>query len=284
MVEKWGRLGVVAGLLAVSACANYDIAGTSAMKAEGGAFNAALQKEYVKLAQAEADEKDWSDAGFFNGKALMAVKGESVSAQNPSERDLPSDMVKDINKKHSEVVVAVITNKSSNPTMSAFTQAMYDCWIQEQEENFQPEHIERCRANMEIGLAALKPKPAPAPEPMAKELPPVPTPMMVFFGFDSFDLSPAAMDTIKKAASLAKEAEVTGIVLHGHADKSGNVDYNKGLSRARVGVVGNAIMEAGIARNMVSKNAYGEDQPRIQTEDGVKERNNRRVEIEFVRE
>ena len=282
MLEKWGRLGVFAGVLAVSACANYDIEGTKMMKA-GDDFSAALQKEYIKLAQSEADEGDWSDAGFFNGKALAAVKGDNVTAQDSAERDLPEGSLSDVNKARSKVVVAVITNKGSNPTMSAFTQAMYDCWVQELEENFQPEHIERCKANMEIGLKALEPKAA-APAPMAKKLPDVPTPMMVFFGFDSFDLSPAALDAIGRAASAAKDAEVTGIILHGHADKSGNVDYNRGLSRARVNAVGNAIMEAGVARNMVSKNSYGENQPRIQTEDGVKERNNRRVEIEFVRQ
>jgi len=281
MLHKWGRFGVVAGVLAVSACANYDIEGTKMMKA-GDDFSTALQKEYIKLAQAEADEGDWSDAGFFNEKALAAVKGENVTAQDPAERDMPADSLSDVNKARSAVIVAVITNKGSNPTMSAFTQAMYDCWIQELEENFQPEHIAECKANMEIGLKALEPKAAVAP--MAKKMAPVPAPMMVFFGFDSFDLSPSALDTIKRAASAAKDAEVTGIILHGHADKSGNVDYNRGLSRARVNAAGNAIMEAGVARNMVSKNAYGEGQPRIQTEDGVKERNNRRVEIEFVRQ
>jgi outer membrane protein OmpA-like peptidoglycan-associated protein len=169
--------------------------------------------------------------------------------------------------------------------VAANAQVMFDCWMQEQEENFQPKDIARCRGATLAALDKLEVKPVAkaAPPAPAPKLPPVPGPYVVFFETDSFDLDEKSLAIIKEAAGNASSAKVMKAALSGHTDTVGSDDYNKGLSRARVIAVGNALMAAGISRKMVIKDHYGESKLRIATSDDTESRDNRRVEIRFDR-
>jgi outer membrane protein OmpA-like peptidoglycan-associated protein len=52
-----------------------------------------------------------------------------------------------------------------------------------------------------------------------------------------------------------------------------------GLSKRRVEAVTTAIVEAGISKELISGNFYGETRPAVQTKDGERKAENRRVEI-----
>ena len=86
-----------------------------------------------------------------------------------------------------ERLVAALAGGAADkdPANAARAQVMFDCWMQEQEENFQPAHIAACRDGftdaMGIVEAALKPAPAPvaakpAPQPVAATPAPKPDP------------------------------------------------------------------------------------------------------------
>jgi OOP family OmpA-OmpF porin len=47
---------------------------------------------------------------------------------------------------------------SAKPAMAARAQAMFECWTQEQEENNQQDHIDRCRIQFFIALAQIEQK------------------------------------------------------------------------------------------------------------------------------
>ena len=180
--------------------------------------------------------------------------------------------------------------KEKIPDQAARAQAMYECWMEEQEENIQPDDIAACRAAFEEALAeiaeALTPfmAAAPAPEPEMAPLPPVPGPFVVHFATDDFDLDDKAMAVISGASAAAKAAKITGVVVTGHTDLAGSNDYNMGLSRARVIAVGNALFaEGGATRKNITKKWLGEESPRVSTADGTSEAVNRRVEIRFTR-
>jgi OOP family OmpA-OmpF porin len=166
---------------------------------------------------------------------------------------------------------------------------MYECWMEEQEENIQPDDIAACRAAFEEALVQIAdalnpPRMAAAPAPEPAPLPPVPGPFVVYFGFDSFELDDKAMAIIKSASAAAKAAKITGVTVTGHTDLAGNTDYNMGLSRARVIAVGNALfVEGGATRQNIVKKWRGEESPRVGTADGKREALNRRVEIMFTR-
>src|SRR3546814_14624397 len=77
----------------------------------------------------------------------------------------------------------------SDPTQAAEAQVAFDCWMQEQEENFQPDDIAACRDRFEAAMAGLERAPAPTPEPPppAPTVEPTPGPYTVHFDFDGAD-------------------------------------------------------------------------------------------------
>lgn len=121
---------------------------------------------------------------------------------------------------------------------------------------------------------------APAPAPMA------PAPVaetarsyLVFFDWDSTALSGRASQIIADAAASAQRLNVTRITVAGHADASGTAQYNLGLSRRRADVVAAALVQQGVPRGAISITALGDTQPLVPTGPGVREPQNRRVQI-----
>ena len=65
----------------------------------------------------------------------------------------------------------------------------------------------------------------------------------------------------------------------GHADRSGSAQYNQRLSQRRADVVAAELVRNGVNRSDIGVSAYGESRPLVPTADGVREPQNRRVEI-----
>ena len=70
-------------------------------------------------------------------------------------------------------------------------------------------------------------------------------------------------------------------MLAGHADRSGNVQYNIGLSERRNESVTTYLAGRGIPASKIGAQAFGESSPRKATADGVRELENRRVEVTY---
>jgi OOP family OmpA-OmpF porin len=276
----------IALLPLLAACAGgQNIEATKSMANKGSAFNGALQQEYIALAMAEAEEWDMEDAHYFNNKALAAAKGDDVQPQAIKERKITGDARWDLEAARQALRASLLAgSKDYAPKESARAQAMFDCWIQEQEENDNPADVAACMNGFNEALAkvegmrlAMKAK-----APMKKMMD-LPAPYTVYFDFDSFDLSATGAAVIKEAAKASLEAKAGGVVVTGHTDKAGSDDYNKGLSRARAAAVVNALMAEGIARDSVKRMYSGEAAPEVMTKDGTKEARNRRVTISFTR-
>ena len=65
----------------------------------------------------------------------------------------------------------------------------------------------------------------------------------------------------------------------GHADRSGTPQYNQRLSQRRADAVAAELVRQGVSRNEIMVTAFGESRPLVPTADGVREPQNRRVEI-----
>lgn len=129
---------------------------------------------------------------------------------------------------------------------------------------------------------AAAPAPQPAPQPAAQPAPPaVPRNYLVFFDFDRADLTPDARQIVKLAADNAKKGGISRLNLVGHADRSGPAAYNMRLSQRRAESVRTALAADGIPAAQVTTEARGETDPLVPTADGVREPQNRRVEIIF---
>lgn len=72
-----------------------------------------------------------------------------------------------------------------------------------------------------------------------------------------------------------------GILIHGHADRSGAEDYNIDLSRRRAEAVRDYLIKNGVVPDRIRIEFFGESRPLVETVDGLPEYMNRRAEIIF---
>ena len=91
--------------------------------------------------------------------------------------------------------------------------------------------------------------------------------------------APAKGDLRAEAATNAGRVGTTRIEIAGHADRSGTPQYNQALSERRAAAVAAELERRGIARSAMTVQAFGESRPLVPTADGVREPQNRRVEI-----
>jgi opacity protein-like surface antigen len=123
------------------------------------------------------------------------------------------------------------------------------------------------------------PPPPPTPTPVAA---PAPTPAktyLVFFDWDKYNLSPRATDVIAQAASDSKTEQTTTIAVSGYTDTSGTADYNMGLSWRRAKAVAAQLVTDGVPASEIETHGFGETHLLVPTGPGVREPQNRRVEI-----
>jgi outer membrane protein OmpA-like peptidoglycan-associated protein len=121
--------------------------------------------------------------------------------------------------------------------------------------------------------------PPPPPPPLAPA--PVENEFQVFFGFNKSQLTPQALATVRNAAKAAQRVGQASIRVVGHTDRSGSVSYNMALSLRRANSVKRALVTEGIAGSAISISGRGESEPIVPTADGVRESQNRRVQINF---
>ncbi|HZT89712.1 MAG TPA: OmpA family protein [Stellaceae bacterium] len=128
--------------------------------------------------------------------------------------------------------------------------------------------------------------PPPAPPPVAPPPPPPPAAQqvfLVFFDWDKDKITPAGMDVIRDAVAAWKAGAPVQIQVTGYTDRSGSPGYNQRLSDRRANNVAAAMTGMGVPRNVMEVHGRGENDNRVPTADGVREPQNRRVEIFYLR-
>lgn len=128
------------------------------------------------------------------------------------------------------------------------------------------------------------PPPAPAPVEVVPEPVPAPVPagpFIVFFDWDRSDITPEAASILDNAAAAYQQSGSAQVMLAGNADRSGSAQYNVGLSQRRADAVRAYMVGRGIPDGTITTEAYGESRPLVETADGVREPQNRNVQITF---
>jgi len=124
------------------------------------------------------------------------------------------------------------------------------------------------------------------PQPAPVVAPPPPAPaitrsFLVFFDFDRSNITPEADRVIQQAYDNYRRAGAVRLTLTGHTDRSGSDRYNQALSLRRANAVKARMMQLGVPEAQIAVIGRGESQPLVPTRDGVREPQNRRVEIVF---
>lgn len=102
----------------------------------------------------------------------------------------------------------------------------------------------------------------------------------VFFNWGAVDVSSDWSSNIDEAVA-AYQASPAGTLVRvtGYSDRSGPVDVNRRIAERRARAVAMVLVERGIPESAVRVSSSGERESLILTEDGVREAQNRRVEI-----
>lgn len=267
-------LGMVAAIALVTACTSKIDQLRSAEPTGGTAFTQALTKEYRDLAVFEADEMfDWRDANYYARRGLASAAGVMLLPEDPGTRDIPHELYSEISDIRVRLIAALDGGARENkPDVAARAQSRFDCWLEQQEENFQEDHISACRDELLAALAELEMAPAPA-------MAPSPAVYLVLFDFDKSNINDAAQAVINQVIADFNNSGSTAISVTGHTDRSGSDEYNEALSERRANSIREALIAGGIPADGVTTAWKGESENAVPTEDGVKEQANRRGEI-----
>jgi outer membrane protein OmpA-like peptidoglycan-associated protein len=123
------------------------------------------------------------------------------------------------------------------------------------------------------------PPPPAAPVPVAAPAPAPAKTYLVFFDWDKYSLTPRALDIIAQAASDSKTQSTTTIAVNGYTDTSGTPAYNQGLSVRRAKAVEAQLVTDGVPASEITAQGFGDTDLLVPTGPGVREPQNRRVQI-----
>ncbi len=292
-------LMIVAAVTALTACDFNKFEEVDALNEAqpvGSPFTQKLTGEYRDFVNNEVDGmKDHADALHFARKGLASARGDVVMPEPLSDWNVTAEHMNELSLGRSRLVAVYdLGAREAYPDVSAVAQARFDCWIENQEENFQQDEINRCKREFLASLEQLEgampaqppAAPAAAAEPAFDVDPNAPMNVenamyLVFFDWDQSTLGPGAQSVLDAVAAEVSKRSLNSINVVGHADKSGPNDYNQKLAQRRANAVRDALVQRGINASMISVSSRGEDEPLVETADNVREPANRRAQISF---
>ncbi|MCD6035317.1 MAG: hypothetical protein K0R63_1058 [Rickettsiales bacterium] len=241
-------------------------------------YHQALAREYLRLAESEAKQYDWVDSEHYAKKGLKAAQGGVIEPERIEEWNIPDAVQPEMMQARSYLMSTIDEQTIRQyPEHAAQAVTLFDCWVEEQEENWQLDSIDSCREEFYSVLDQLLGKLTTG---AASRDEPVSLTYVLFFDFDSSKLDKSASGILQAIIadinSLKGKYEVTA---NGHADRAGTEEYNMKLSAKRADVVKKRLLKAGILAGSMQSFAFGESDPKEPTPDGVRNRANRRVEI-----
>jgi outer membrane protein OmpA-like peptidoglycan-associated protein len=128
-------------------------------------------------------------------------------------------------------------------------------------------------------LGQPSPPPPPMPTPMATPVPEPSRTYLVFFDWDRSDLTVRARAIVREAAQASTHVQTTRLEVNGYTDLSGTAAYNQKLSVRRAQSVATELVRDGVPQAEIEIKGFGESHPLVPTAPGVREPQNRRVEI-----
>jgi len=291
-------LPVLAVATLLGACANQaqdlNVSEVRALPQSGDAFHKALHNDYVALAQSEINQADRGSTIYYNTKARHAAANDTVLPTKMNERRIPAAYVRELTEARGDLIRVLDAGGATRaPEETSRAQTQFDCWMEQQKENFQPDDIANCRGGFLIALneaagivyAKAKPKaepkvaekPAPVPAKAAAQTAPVEVgSFTVYFDHNSSVLDAKAMTVSDDVANRIKDTQATSVLVSGYTDRSGTQEYNRSLSERRTAAVVAALDKIGV-RPEVDFRSFGENRSAVETADNVREWHNRRV-------
>lgn len=280
MKSLYMMAGLIAGMALLAGCTGQELYGAQKVTPGGSEFAKNLYHGYIGLSEDEYSEGDYTDSDFFARRAVTSGTDAPVLPEEIEDRWLPSEHVDELTAARQKLVESLNAGAADkDPAGAAQAQIMFDCWIQEQEENWQPDDIAHCRDGYYAAFNKLTPEPAPTPVAAVAKPKPQTLRFVVYFATDKYNLDESAQAVIAEAKSAAAKLGKPAVTIDGNTDTVGAVEYNQILSENRAEAVAKILGTGGAPLRAVLTKANGETQPAILTADEIDEPRNRRVEI-----
>ncbi len=172
--------------------------------------------------------------------------------------------------------------RTTAPDAAARAQVLFDCWVEQAEENLQPDDIRDCREGFEQQVASVESAIAGGAAPRRRgdgggHVPGV--------------LRPQQRQADARGAGHHRPGRYHGkaevpdapITITGFTDTTGTPQYNLRLSKRRAEAVADAMVGEGVDAGRITTDGVGENNLLIPTGDGVAEPQNRRAQIAIGR-
>lgn len=101
----------------------------------------------------------------------------------------------------------------------------------------------------------------------------------LLFRINSSVLSDSAKYNMDRIATVFNDYPETIILVEGHTDNTGTVQYNIDLSNLRATTVADYLISKGVAKDRFDIKWYGQDQPKYPNDTDANRKLNRRVEV-----
>jgi OOP family OmpA-OmpF porin len=283
-------VAVSAFAILLGACAGNQIDALNKAPLSGNAYRDQLSANYAEFAKYEYEEMyDGTSASHFAKKAMDSLKGTTIQPEQPEKWGISNkEMMRDLQGARAQLISSLNKGASERlPADAARAMVSYDCWVEQSAEAWQYKDIAGCRESFKSAMYRIdqgmrqpiaEVMPAPAAPPSLALLP---AQYVLFFDWNSAIVNDGARDIIQSAANTARGAGIGSFDLVGHADRSGPTDYNQRLSVRRANAVAKILVDMGYDSREIRVTGHGELDPLTPTGDGVREPQNRRVQIEI---
>ncbi len=291
------NLIIIISTLLISACsASYEKLKNIENSNENTLKNHLLNA-YKEKAKFEAEEMhDWNSAKLFSEKALFALDGREIKPQEIDYWKLPESSIAELKVSNNNLLKIYDKAKKIDPYNLAVAVSSLDCWAEQQEENWQTDHIKKCKndylQSMHIIYEKIIDKTKNNSE-YSEKLSTNPNSEsvtiikknkrneileIIYFDFDKSKLSDVSIKEIKNFLTKYK-SKTNKYMVVGHSDRKGSNEYNLKLSLKRAEAVKKILILEGIDQEKIKVLGKGELFPVVPTKNDVSHPANRRVEI-----
>ncbi len=262
-----------------------------ALNPVGSPFTRALYTEYKKLSGFEANAmSDFVDSNLFARKAIISAKGHVLPPESPNAWSLNIIAQEKFALQHARLMRSLDQGaRELSPLEAAQAQSAYDCWIEQEEENKQPNMVSACQQTFLDKMTFLEKGLTKKTDYVGKfgdksiETADVTQNYIVFFGNGQSSLNSQSQQVLNNIVKDILQTPIQQVSLKGTTDTTGSRAANMRLSQNRAENVAAYLIRQGVNPAFVKIEAFGEQNTRIKTPDGVQEPANRAVEIAILR-
>ena len=245
-------------------------------------FNQTLIEEYKSYADYEAKEMhDWNSAKLYSEKAIDAYKGKNIKPEVISNWKIKKEKLPELKNAYESLMRFYKKGLKEDPKNLAVAIAALDCWAEQQEENWQLDHIRDCKEKFYNSLNEIEIN---VSKKILENLDGAVVVSMennileniIYFNFDSYIISSTDINNLKKYLKNIQNHE---FLIVGHTDTKGTNEYNNILSLKRAESIKSLMISLGINSKNIRIIAKGENELAVYTPDETANASNRRVEI-----